>query len=392
MRVVFLVFSILSLAYAQPSCEALQADKGLFFKAKSLPLDCPFSLREQKATAKLYILANAIRGGSSTCSGSKYFESLKNFDELLLKIALLPREYQKSLADAEQREAISNKNKAYFRFWAYQSIGNYTLFTQFWENYNNALMPLTAYFERRFDKASAIFYATNALNEFLNYAVGNSKLNKDISTLAKLVTNKNNDLAKIKEYIFIYKPSLARLNSAFYAALLKNRNLNIIKYFVNFGISLNQGYESALFYSLNSYENTKYLLSKGALVNYANAFGKSALFYAVELNLYDIAKLLLENGADANKQLINESEKLALANGASMPYFITLCALEHSLKSVLMSAAAYSDVAMIKLLLKHGAKLDLRDDLGYNALDFALLAKKQANAKYLKELGLKASF
>lgn len=390
MRVVIFSFLIFVSLFADPTCGDLLKNKGLL-KEANLPLDCPYSLREQKATAKLYEIANAIRGGNSACLGNKYYQDLTDFDELLLKIALVPTDYQKSLGDAQQREAISNKNKAYFRFWAYQSIGNYTLYKNFWKNYNEALMPLTAYFEQRFDKPSAIFYATTALNEFLNYAVGKAKMPKDISPFAKLIANKSNDLEQIKEYIFIYKPSLARLNSAFHAALLNNRNIYVIQYFVNLGINLNQGYESALFYALRSKENTKYLILRGAKVDYANAFGKTPLFYAVEFNLYDIAKILLENGANPNKRLINDNEKLALANGANLPYFITVCALEHSFKSVLMSAAAYSDVRMLKLLLSHGAKLDLRDDLGFNALDFAIMAQKDANIAYLRSLGLKAN-
>ncbi|MBZ7949163.1 hypothetical protein H2260_01840, partial [Campylobacter sp. RM10534] len=38
-----------------------------------------------------------------------------------------------------------------------------------------------------------------------------------------------------------------------------------------------------------------------------------------------------------------------------------------------------------------GAKIHDVDDLGFNALDFAIAAGKQENANYLKSLGLKAN-
>ena len=53
-----------------------------------------------------------------------------------------------------------------------------------------------------------------------------------------------------------------------------------------------------------------------------------------------------------------------------------------------MHAAAYGDVDVLKLLISKGAKLDEVDDLGFNALDFALAAEKKENADYLKSLGL----
>lgn len=90
---------------------------------------------------------------------------------------------------------------------------------------------------------------------------------------------------------------------------------------------------------------------------------------------------------------INNNEKLALsANiGSNTPYFITFCALEHTSKNVLMHAAAYGNVEILKLLISKGANFNAVDDLGFNALDFALSAGKKENADYLKSLGLKAN-
>lgn len=56
-----------------------------------------------------------------------------------------------------------------------------------------------------------------------------------------------------------------------------------------------------------------------------------------------------------------------------------------------MHAAAYGNVEILKLLISKGANFNAVDDLGFNALDFALAAGKKENVDYLKSLGLKAN-
>lgn len=175
--------------------------------------------------------------------------------------------------------------------------------------------------------------------------------------------------------------------------MLNQRNTTIIQTLLDFGAKLDEGYESAIFYALENYQNTKFLIEQGANVNQSNAFGKTPLFYAIEFQKKDIIELLLNNKADVNHKYINNNEKLALSANieSNTPYFITFCALEHTSKNVLMHAAAYGNTEILKLLVQKGVKLFEKDDLGFNALDFALAAKKEENAKYLKSLGLKSS-
>ncbi|EGY4827665.1 hypothetical protein JIO69_001290, partial [Campylobacter jejuni] len=317
------------------------------------------------------------------------------FDFLLLKIAIDPIAYQKTLDTPENLEKKYDILKSYFRYWAYQSIGNFRLYKAFWKEYNNAIEPLEKYFESNFnfDKGSNIYYTSNALNEFLNWAVGETKIYKDISPLAKIMSNKNYSVSYIQDFIFSNNPSQDDLTIALQAALLNQREKEILELLIRFGVRIDEGYESAIFYALESYENTNFLIQNGANVNQANAFGKTPLFYAIEFNRLDIIKLLLDNGANVNQKYINNNEKLALsANiGSNTPYFITFCALEHTSKNVLMHAAAYGNVEILKLLISKGANFNAVDDLGFNALDFALSAGKKENADYLKSLGLKAN-
>lgn len=382
------------------NCDNIKNNKTLLNESSNLDYlnitsSCKESLKNQDFTKKLYAISNEIRGSNSSCNGVAYLPKLQQFDFLLLKIAIDPIAYQKTLDTPENLEKKYDILKSYFRYWAYQSIGNFRLYKAFWKEYNNAIEPLEKYFESNFnfDKGSNIYYTSNALNEFLNWAVGETKIYKDISPLAKIMSNKNYSVSYIQDFIFSNNRSQDDLTIALQAALLNQREKEILELLIRFGARIDEGYESAIFYALENYENTNFLIQNGANVNQANAFGKTPLFYAIEFNRLDIIKLLLDNGANVNQKYINNNEKLALsANiGSNTPYFITFCALEHTSKNVLMHAAAYGNVEILKLLISKGANFNAVDDLGFNALDFALSAGKKENADYLKSLGLKAN-
>ncbi|EAI7644532.1 TPA: ankyrin repeat domain-containing protein [Campylobacter jejuni] len=349
------------------NCDNIKNNKTLLNESSNLDYlniasSCKESLKNQDFTKKLYAISNEIRGSNSSCNGVAYLPKLQQFDFLLLKIAIDPITYQKTLDTPENLEKKYDILKSYFRYWAYQSIGNFRLYKAFWQEYNNAIEPLEKYFESNFnfDKGSNIYYTSNALNEFLNWAVGETKIYKDISPLAKIMSNKNYSVSYIQDFIFSNNPSQDDLTIALQAALLNQREKEILELLIRFGARIDEGYESAIFYALENYENTNFLI---------------------------------QNGANVNQKYINNNEKLALsANiGSNTPYFITFCALEHTSKNVLMHAAAYGNVEILKLLISKGANLNAVDDLGFNALDFALAAGKKENADYLKSLGLKAN-
>lgn len=380
------------------NCDNIKNNKTLLNESSNLDYlniasSCKESLKNQDFTKKLYAISNEIRGSNSSCNGVAYLPKLQQFDFLLLKIAIDPIAYQKTLDTPENLEKKYDILKSYFRYWAYQSIGNFRLYKAFWQEYNNAIEPLEKYFESNFnfDKGSNIYYTSNALNEFLNWAVGETKIYKDISPLAKVLSNKKHSITYIQDFIYTNNLNRDELTIGLQAALLNQRNKDILNLLIRLGARIDEDYENALFYALENYDNTKFLLELGLNVNSANTFGKTPLFYAIEFKRKDIVSLLLEYGTDVNKKYINDNEKLALsANiGGNTPYFITFCALEHTSKNVLMHAAAYGDVEILKMLVAKGADINEIDDLGFNALDFALAANQKDNANYLQSLGLK---
>lgn len=56
-----------------------------------------------------------------------------------------------------------------------------------------------------------------------------------------------------------------------------------------------------------------------------------------------------------------------------------------------MHAAFHSTPEILNFLIKNGADIQAKDDLGYNALDYALIAKNSANIEFLSTTGLKSN-
>jgi ankyrin repeat protein len=107
----------------------------------------------------------------------------------------------------------------------------------------------------------------------------------------------------------------------------------------------------------------KQLLTSGANVNVRDKRGWSALFLACILGRSDIAKLLLEHGADANTK-----GKLRTQNA----YW-----------SVLMTASSKGHKEIVELLLKKGADLHTKDHKGCNAFQ---AAKEKGHAEIVEIL------
>ena len=134
----------------------------------------------------------------------------------------------------------------------------------------------------------------------------------------------------------------------------------------------------------------KFLLAKGANVNYRNSFGKTILYYAIELDDIDLIKTLLKNGANINNTYIDAKTKKKIMWSDKIPFYhhLSLCSLKHTKRTPLMHAAQHASVDMLKFLISYGAKKDAIDEIGYNVLDYAHMGNKEKNIAYLKSIGL----
>ena len=111
--------------------------------------------------------------------------------------------------------------------------------------------------------------------------------------------------------------------------------------------------EPTLFYALESPLLVDLLLDRGADVNARGNFDKTALMYAAQFNLPETAKRLLERGADINATTSGEGDCWTNVNVSE--------------RTALMYAAENADLAMVDLLLEHGANPLARDSAKHSA-------------------------
>jgi len=143
-------------------------------------------------------------------------------------------------------------------------------------------------------------------------------------------------------------------------------------------------------------QNIVTLIKDGADVNYQNRAGLTALHFAVARNNFDVAKALLENGANPNiKDTMSGLTPIFYAlNNQKMLNLL----LEHKADSniqnnigqtPLIIAVVRNYTEAVKLLVKHNADVTLKDSADKTALDYATKKRNQTMINMLNQQGLK---
>lgn len=390
----FLFFS--SFLYANDLCNKLKFSPDSLFlgdidEESYLKLTDENFVCENPFLQNLYNISLQIRGVSVDCEGSRAITYKREFKFLLLKALYAPEIYKKTLENKFLSDVKVNGNRDYFQIWALGSLDNFIKFDTFNSHYQVVVPMLVDYYKSAFgyDEASAIYYASRVANEFLDVAVGNHKNKFKLYDLDKNMLDTKFDTNLLISYLYAKRPNSLELTSALKTAILLNKEIEFLDVLIKWGAELNSGHESAIFYSLKNLAITKYLISKGADINYKNSFGKTPLFYAVEFKDENLVNLLIDNGADVDAKIISNSEKMTLSSITGGYFSFNLCSLNHTSKSVLMHAAKYSNLRIAKTLIKKGARIDEVDDLGYNLADWAALNGDKSLFLYFNSLGIK---
>ena len=113
--------------------------------------------------------------------------------------------------------------------------------------------------------------------------------------------------------------------------------------------------EPALFFALERTEIEQLLIQKGVNVNETNAFGKTALMYAAQLNLYSALDLLLKAKANANA---------VTSEPPSAPAYEVEYSMNRTRRSALMYAAENASRRVIERLIDAGADVHAVDSQG----------------------------
>ena len=365
--------------------ELAYANEGLFY--------CDGSLLNLKEVKELFDASVAVRSESQSCVGEGvYRENLNKFRWILLKASFAPEIYQKELEKPEVAEAQKDAQMEYFRYWANEGLFNFLKYKKFSEAYKNAQTPLVKFYEGLgLDTASAAYYATSVVNEFLSFSVGKNVNKAKILTPEQKMMAQKISQDELANLLYSKNFTTAELTELLNVALLNEKSKEMITEIIRRGADINLGDETPLFFALKNIENVKLLLKNRADVNHKNFFGKSALFYAVQFDDRALCELLLKSGANANESYIDENTKMNMINFGQAQVEDT-CGLEHTNRSVFMHAAAHATPEILKLLIDSGADINATDDAGFNALDYALKEQNEKTIKFLENLGLKPNF
>jgi hypothetical protein len=364
--------------------------------------DCPEGLGNLPFLRRLAHLADAVRGAQDQdCDGAISFIQQRSFAFSLLKAGFAPalflRESEKMQARKGGPEYLAADDLypnqlRYFAAWSLASFSNFQLHRAFLAESDRALPLLAAHYQEKFhiSPAKARTLARHGLMIYLKWAAGTFSEDELVPPppLVQLSFDRRSTVAGLRKALAASPaPGPAEIDRALKVALLHNRPHPYLALLVQQLKTLDTGNESAIFFALGDVNNVKFLLEHGAAVDRANGFGKTPLFYAIGRGDLRLVKLLLDHGADVNRSYKKEAqlEPNSQAIGAECSAYRFI---QHSRRTPLMHAAQHAGAPMLELLLARRARREDVDGMGFNALDYARMGHRPANAAFLRSLGL----
>jgi ankyrin repeat protein len=165
-------------------------------------------------------------------------------------------------------------------------------------------------------------------------------------------------------------------------------NKKLVKLLLNYGADVNyvSPYTGITPLFLASDEDTdnaagiiQLLLDYGADINWSDKSSKeTALIVATKYGLLPIVKVLLKNGADVNHQ--DKDGRTALFHAV---FNIELIYTQDELVEEDFKQEIRTNINILKELLKHGGRVDIKDKYGKTLLDYINKLSKQ-NTTYLR--------
>jgi hypothetical protein len=230
--------------------------------------------------------------------------------------------------------------------WSTQGIWNLIKFKQFEQAFAEAAEDLAIYYQTHYNLQNynaELLLSAYVANQFPDRRFINngafSIFGKSIQPIEKLKSLK-----------------ITKWNDALAIAILNNYPLETIEWIINSGADINSIYmhETPLMKAVLRSDIISLLLSKGAKVNTATKYGKTALFYAIQFGSIEAVRILLEHGANPNQTLKSLEEFKTIDND----FFLIEQVADFT---PLVYSLRYSSDEVTQLLLKHGAKLEKAD-------------------------------
>ena len=349
--------------------------------------DCSQSIASRPFMKKLLGLAETIRGADvpQMCSGTIVDALWRYYQFDLTEAGFAPGLFAANGASTDEQQ--------YFKQWAELSPYNYRTYRQFISLSEKTQKKLVKYYETsmRIPSGTARGAAQNVINAIGRRAAGafqSSSLLPE-SALVRMARDPASRPVDVERFYNTGGAAVSPSDTyrALKTALLHKRSAPFVSSLLDHLTSaqlksLSLTGEPLLSFALQDHALLELLLQHSVPVNAQNPFGKTAIFYAIQSNDLNAVRILIAHGANINHAYKTASELRPDGDQCIYPD------LRHTGRTPLMHAAQNSNVAMLKLLVKHGARLGATDDLDDNALDYAYMAKNKANEAYLRSLGM----
>lgn len=259
--------------------------------------------------------------------------------------------------------------------------------TQFSNGYRPTVLAI-GLIETKWPYRDDLYYGLNFLTHYV--IDGHHKLyaaaleQKEITMLSFI--RKNNYFEKTDVASFMFNDtelsSAARLQDA-----CANGNLAQVKLLIAEGVTADSanGYSQTPLHTACEHgrlDIVKFLIENGASIEAKNRNLETPIYVACHAGQFEIMKYLIEQGAYIDAK--NISHRTPLHATCFCEHLITYSVAEETASSKIHERNLFEHV---KLLVEHGAEINIKDDNGYTALDIARMFEFHEIADYLKAHG-----
>jgi uncharacterized protein len=341
--------------------------------ARSINWYCPKNIAKFSFFTDLIKLANTMRGDIyNGCQGSIAFEHRRWFYLSLLHLGYNPQ-YYLELPYIETTDTGVQHELNYLKQWSYSSLYNRQIYNTYLHEMERVKPLLEHWYadNHGFDSVTAAKLTEYVIAEVVAWGFGHiaydMKLKAVVPYTEMALTGEAEEFSKA-----LSNASNQEMMNTLKRFILQNAAQPLVQQVVDSlsSVKVRWSEETPLSLAVNNPALLNILLARGFAVEHQNGFGKTPLFYAVELSQYDSVKTLLEHGADVNHEYKQNEPHQS-------------CGIKQWKRTPLMHAAQHSDTKMLQLLLENGADMHAQDVFNSSAIDYAAKNNMKENADFL---------
>jgi len=368
------------LADNEVTCQEMEEFPELVFKLDDLgsgslsptevDYQCSKSLTQIEFLQPILSKAYDIRSPSQLpqfCTGSIVYAQQRYYYFDLAKLGYYPQGY----AQEQQR----TRAEEYFQEWSYHSLHNRQRYEDYMDELEKVRPLLVAWYEDNHAVETDIAekYADLAVSRISSYGFGGYYSHWEPEELVPHTHEAS--AGNYEEFLESLNGAtdVQKLNSLRRVLVHSTPEYVITELVTSIsGAAMEERSESPISNAVSHPAYVEILVKAGLDPNHQNYFGKTPLYYAIQLGNHQSAKVLLENGADVNHKYQLEVDD---------PW--NCIGITQWERTPLMHAAQHSDIEMIDLLLEYGADPLLQDSLGSTAIEYANQSESHELTNYL---------